>query len=221
MKISFIAPLSLLFAALCVVGTYIPLNFGLPGSLPAVLNPVGWIYLFTWPFIHADTTHLVSNMMLFLLLAPVLEHRYGAFKFLLCILFSSAAIGFAHILTNSATLIGASGIVFMCITMSTFLGGKNRIALHTIIVSCLFAYQELHAAFTTDNNISYLAHLGGGVLGILLGWLLASDSAQATSSEPVAATTSNKGTPAAPAQLDLPDFKSQLSPKARAILDKK
>lgn len=169
------APLSLLIAAGCVAGTYLPgaSHFGISGSLSSLLLPWTWLKLVTWPFIHADTGHLLTNLMMFLLLSPRLEKAQGCVEYIFCLLATSVLIGLGHLTFGQANtaLIGASGWVFMLILLSTFVGGEpGTIAIPTLIVAALYGWQEVRAAFG-DNQISQFAHLLGGACGLVFGLL--------------------------------------------------
>ena len=87
------APLTLLIAAGCVGCTYFPGTalLGMGGPLGSLLLPWTWVQLLTWPLVHANTAHLLGNMMLFLLLAPNLERKQGG-------------MGFAHLLGGACGL---------------------------------------------------------------------------------------------------------------------
>lgn len=169
------APLTLLVAAGCVLGTYGPgaAHFGISGNLGSLLLPWTWLRLLTWPFVHANTAHLLGNLMFFLLLAPNLERKQGPLEFLFCLGLTSVIIGVGHLLFGSATtsLIGASGWVFMLILLSTFTTGEaGTLTVPTILVAVLYGWQEISAAFT-PNQVSQFAHLLGGVCGLVFGLL--------------------------------------------------
>ncbi len=188
------APLSLLIAAGCVVGTYLPgaSHFGIEGSLSSLLLPWTWLKLLTWPFVHAGTGHLVSNLMMFLLLAPRLEKAQGWVEYLFCLIATSLLIGIGHLAFGQShtALIGASGWVFMLIILSTFVGNEpGTISVPTLIVAALYGWQEVRAAFS-DNHISQFAHLLGGACGLVFGFL--------GSGQKVASNNSAPATPAKP-----------------------
>lgn len=169
------APLTLLVATGCVLGTYLPgaVHFGIGGGLGSLLLPWTWIRLVTWPFVHADTTHLLGNMMFFLLLSPNLEKKQGWFEYTFCLLVTALVIGVGHLAFGhgNSALIGASGWVFMMILLSTFTGSEvGTISVPTLIVGGLYAWQEVRAALA-PNQISQFAHLLGGVCGLIYGLL--------------------------------------------------
>lgn len=167
------APLTLLVAAGCVCGTYFPgaAHLGISGGLGSLLLPWTWLQLLTWPFVHANTEHLLGNMMLFLLLSPGLEQKQGGLEYLFCLIVTAAIIGIGHLAIGHANtaLIGASGWVFMMILLSTFTTGEiGTIAIPTIIVAGLYGWREIRAAMT-PNQVSQFAHLLGGACGLLFG----------------------------------------------------
>jgi len=167
------APLTLLVAAGCVAGTYLPgaSALGISGGLGSLLAPWTWVRLLAWPFVHVDTAHLLGNLMLFLLLSPNLEQKQGAFEYLFCLVVTSVVIGVAHLAfgRSGTVLIGASGWVFMMILLSTFtVVEAGTISIPTLIVAALFGWQEIRAALT-PNQISQFAHLIGGACGLAFG----------------------------------------------------
>ena len=79
--------------------------------------------------------------------------------------------GMVHFLffPNTA-LLGASGIVFMMIVMSSLSGMKNgSIPITLILVLVLYIGGEIVNGFVLQDNISQLTHIVGGVCGALLG----------------------------------------------------
>src|SRR5262249_28327110 len=135
--------------------------------------PWTWVRLLTWPFVHADTAHLLGNMMLFLLLSPNLEARQGKVEYLFCLAVTAVIVGIGHLAfgRTGTALIGASGWVFMMILLSTFTTGEARtIAIPTLLVAGLYAWQEIKLALT-PNQVSQFAHLLGGACGLVYGLL--------------------------------------------------
>jgi membrane associated rhomboid family serine protease len=176
------APLTLLVAAGCVLGTYGPGagHFGISGSLASLALPWTYLRLVTWPFVHAGTEHLLSNMMLFLLLSPQLEKKLGWVEYLFCLVVTSAVIGVGHLAFGAAgtTLVGASGWVFMMILLTTFTSGDaGTLSVPTIIVAALYGWQEIRAALA-PSHISQFAHLLGGACGLAFGLLGAGQRAE-------------------------------------------
>lgn len=121
---------------------------------------------------HASYSHYMGNMMLLLVVGPPLEERYGSQTLLTCILVTALVSGLAQFfLFPDTALLGASGIVFMMIILSSLAGMKGgRIPLTLILVGILYLGDELMAALTVQDNVSQLTHILGGLCGGALGF---------------------------------------------------
>ena len=135
-------------------------------------DPLTYLRLFTHTLGHGNWEHLVGNFALILLVGPMVEEKYGSPKLLLMILFTAAFTGVLHILFFPESLLGASGIVFMLILLSSFANFRaGTIPLTFILVALIYIGKEVAAAFGED-NISQFAHIIGGICGGIFGFLL-------------------------------------------------
>ncbi|MGM9542283.1 MAG: rhomboid family intramembrane serine protease [Candidatus Limivicinus sp.] len=120
---------------------------------------------------HSDYSHYIGNMMMILVVGPPLEEKYGSRPLFWAIFLTALISGMVHFLffPNTA-LLGASGIVFMMIVMSSLSGMKNgSIPITLILVLVLYIGGEIVNGFVLQDNISQLTHIVGGVCGALLG----------------------------------------------------
>lgn len=71
-------------------------------------------------------------------------------------------------------LLGASGIVFMLILLSSFTNHqKGKIPVTLIVVALIYLSGEIINAIANPNDgISQMAHLIGGTCGMVFGWLI-------------------------------------------------
>ena len=70
-------------------------------------------------------------------------------------------------------LCGASGIVFAFIILASFTGFKEKeIPLTFILVAVIFIGQQIYEGVTIQDNISNMAHIVGGVVGAVIGYVL-------------------------------------------------
>ena len=70
-------------------------------------------------------------------------------------------------------LLGASGVVFACILLSSFTCTKERkIPITFILVALIYIGQQIYSAIFVNDNISNLAHLLGGAVGSVLGYVM-------------------------------------------------
>ena len=85
-RITFNAPLVLIFALLCSAATLVIALAGNAGMMifstygSSFADPMTYVRLFTHVLGHAGLAHLVGNMAYILLLGPALEEKYGAKK---------------------------------------------------------------------------------------------------------------------------------------------
>ena len=74
-------------------------------------------------------------------------------------------------------LLGASGVVFMLIVFSSFTSfRKNEIPVTAILVFLLYVGQEVYNAVAVTDGISQMAHIAGGVLGVIFGLTFRSEN---------------------------------------------
>lgn len=132
-----------------------------------------WVRLFTHVVGHASWAHLVSNFSFILLIGPVLEEKYGSLLVLLMLLVTAVATGVLNALVVHAGLLGASGVVFMLILLSSFTNIRAReVPLTFLLVVALYLVREFVAALAPD-SVSQLSHIAGGLCGGLFGFLFA------------------------------------------------
>jgi membrane associated rhomboid family serine protease len=130
-----------------------------------------WITIFTHIMGHANWTHFIGNFTLILLIGPMLEESYGSLNLLIMILITALVTGVLNILFFNSMLMGASGVVFMMILLSSFTNfSHGEIPLTFILVLVLYMGVQFYNSLTQD-NISQFAHIIGGLCGSFFGFL--------------------------------------------------
>jgi membrane associated rhomboid family serine protease len=130
-----------------------------------------WVTLFTHIIGHANWTHLIGNFTLILLIGPMLEENYGSKDLLLMMITTALVTGVLNVLFFKTALLGASGVVFMMILLSSFTNfSRGEIPLTFILVLILYMGVQLVNSLSTD-NISQFAHIIGGLCGSFFGFL--------------------------------------------------
>lgn len=184
MKISYNAPVALTFALLSLLA--LVANHFTNGWANATLfsvyrcsllaDPLGFFRFFGHVLGHSGYAHYIGNMVLILVLGPNLEDRFGSWNVLWAILFTALVSGLVQFIFFPGTaLLGASGIVFMMILLSSFGGVKNgTIPTTLILVAIFYLGGELWDAIFVKDNISQLTHIIGGLCGTVLGFILSS-----------------------------------------------
>lgn len=134
-------------------------------------DPLTYVRLLGHVLGHANLSHYLGNMMLFLLLGPLVEDYYGSLRLLGMIAGTAVVTGLVEMLVFPHTaLLGASGIIFMMIILSSMISGRRgRIPLTCIAVVALYLGQEIYNAVGSVDDISQLAHIIGGVMGLIFG----------------------------------------------------
>lgn len=178
-KIQFNAPLVLSFAGLSLIalilnyltgGASNRLLFSVYRSSPA--NPLTYVRLVTHVLGHNGYEHFISNMLMLLVIGPAMEEKYGSLSLLRAILITAAVSGLVQMLFFPHTaLLGASGIVFMLIVMSSLAGmQKGSIPLTLILVMVFYLGGEIVDGLFQRDNISHLSHVLGGLSGAVIGY---------------------------------------------------
>ncbi len=180
-RISFNSPLVLGFAIACAA---VMLLGQLTGRRSTVLlfstradswaDPLMYLRLFTHVLGHADWGHLLANMSYILLLGPILEEKYGWKDLLLVIAVTAFVTSVIHsVLFPGTILLGASGVVFAFILLTSFTEFREgEIPLTFILVAVLYLGQQIWDGLTVRDNVSNLTHIIGGLVGSASGYLL-------------------------------------------------
>ena len=161
--------LAVLFLGIYTGGSSTTLCFSVYRS--SLTDPFTYIRFFGHVLGHANYSHYISNMTLLLVLGPPLEERYGSQRLLETILATALISGLVQFIFFPGTaLLGASGIVFMLIILSSLSGGsKGRIPLTLILVYAIYIGGEIADGLLQADNISQLTHIIGGTCGGFFG----------------------------------------------------
>lgn len=137
-------------------------------------DPFTYLRFFTHVLGHADYAHYIGNILLILVVGPPLEEKYGSASLFWAIVITALISGLVQfIFFPTIGLLGASGIVFMMIVMSSLAGMKSHcIPLTLILVVILYLGGEIIDGLFTTDNISQLTHIIGGVCGAVIGYIL-------------------------------------------------
>lgn len=135
------------------------------------LDPMQYIRLFTHVLGHASWEHFSGNFLMILLLGPMLEEKYGAKNMVKMIVITAFVTGLLNTLFFDTALLGASGVVFMMILLSSFANAETgKIPLTLIIVVIIFMGRELFSGVFIQDNISQVTHIIGGLCGGIFGY---------------------------------------------------
>ena len=180
-KIQFNAPVVLSFAGLSLIALI--LGYVTGGASNRLLfsvyrsslaNPLTYIRLVTHVLGHSGYEHYMNNMLMILVIGPAMEEKYGSRELLRAILITAVISGLVQtVFFPHTALLGASGIVFMLIVMSSLAGmQEGRIPLTLILVIVFYLGGEVMAGLFRRDSISHLGHIIGGLSGAVIGYAL-------------------------------------------------
>lgn len=179
-KIRYNSPVILTFALISLI--VLVLDFLTGGKTTGLLfctyrtsplDPLAYVRLFGHVLGHANLQHYIGNMTLILVLGPMLEEKYGSKNLLLAIAITAAVSALVHGLVSEGALLGASGIVFMMIMLSSLSGMKSgTIPLTMILVAVVYIGGEVIDGILNQDSISQLTHIVGGICGTVIGFSL-------------------------------------------------
>lgn len=181
MVIRFNAPVILSFAAISLI---VLLLDGFTGGMTtsrffcvyrsSLSDPLTYVRMIGHVLGHSGYSHYMSNMLLLLLVGPQVEEKYGHAATFWCILITAAVTGLvSFIFFPHTALLGASGIVFMMIVLSSFTEmNKEGIPVTLILVVVLYLGGEIVNGLFKADNISQLTHIVGGLCGLVFGFTI-------------------------------------------------
>ena len=181
LKITFNAPVTLGFIIICFIATLLGVisNGKITQSIfmtyhSSLTSPMTYVRFIIHIFGHSGWSHFIGNASYLLLLGPMLEEKYGRKELLEVIVITAVVTGIInYIFFCNVGLCGASGVVFAFIVLSSFTGfNEGEIPLTFILVVVIFIGQQIVNGIMIQDNISYMAHIVGGMVGACAGYLM-------------------------------------------------
>lgn len=138
----------------------------------SLTDPLFYVRLFGHVLGHADWNHFLNNMLLLLVIGPPMEEKYGSRPLLLGFLATALISGVLQcILFPGTALLGASGIVFMLIMLSSLAGMRSgSIPLTLLLVAALYLGQQVYAMLFVRDQVANFMHIIGGLCGTGFGF---------------------------------------------------
>lgn len=139
----------------------------------SLLNPLTYFKLVSHSLGHADWDHLYSNFIKILLIGPLIEEKYGSINLLIAMVLTSLIIGIVNRLLGKNGILGASGIAYMLIILSSFVNIENgKIPITLTLIILFFVVDEIIKLFRRKKDgISHLGHITGAICGVIFGIL--------------------------------------------------
>lgn len=180
-KVSVNSPVVIGFTAICFVALI--LNWITNGWSNNTLfsvyhsslsSPLTYVRFIGHIFGHANWDHFIGNIMLFLVVGPMLEEKYGSSNLTFVILTTALVTGIVHyIFFPQGSLLGASGVVFAFILLSPFTKVKEgAIPITLILVAIIYIGGQIYDGLFLKDNVANLTHILGGAVGAGLGFVM-------------------------------------------------
>lgn len=178
-KISFNSPVILGFTVICVLALILDfLTSGFTTNLlfsqyhSSLANPLTYVRFIGHIFGHANWEHFIGNIMMLLVVGPLLEEKYGSANLLGIMFLTALVTGVVnYILFPQVQMLGASGVVFALILLSSITSMKNgEIPLTFILVAVIYLGEQVIDGIFVQDNIANLSHILGGIVGAVFGF---------------------------------------------------
>ena len=135
-------------------------------------SPLTYIRFFTHVIGHDDWKHFSNNFLYILLIGPMLEEKYGTINLLIMMLITAGIIGIINYIIGKKKILGASGIVFMLIVMSSFVNIQTgKIPITLILIFIFYIVNEIIDGMFKNDNVSHSGHIIGSICGAIFGFL--------------------------------------------------
>lgn len=135
--------------------------------------------LFTYMFLHGDFWHLLLNMFALWMFGAELENTWGSKRFLTYYMICGVGAGICNLLiaplfTTVGPTVGASGAIYGILVAFGYLFPNRNIYIYGLIpvkAKYLVVFYMLLEIFSiagrSNSGIAHMAHLGGGVVGLI------------------------------------------------------
>lgn len=139
----------------------------------SLFNPLTYVRMITHPIGHSNWKHFSSNFLYMLLIGPMIEEKYGTLNLLLMMIITAVVIAIINLLFSNKNILGASGIVFMLIVLSSFVNIEmGKVPITLILIFMFYIVNEILDGLFKKDDVSHLCHLIGAVCGIFFGFYL-------------------------------------------------
>lgn len=139
----------------------------------SIFNPLTYVRLVTHIFGHASWSHFMNNFLYILLIGPMIEEKYGSKNLIIMIALEALVTGIINNIFTNKRILGASGIVFMLIVLSSFVNVTSGKMPITFILVCIFyVANEIITGLFKKDDISHMGHLIGAICGFIFGFYI-------------------------------------------------
>lgn len=148
-------------------------NYLFSSSRGSIFNPLTYLRMFTHVLGHENWNHFRNNFLYILLIGPMIEEKYGSINLLIMILITAFVTGLINCIIDKKRILGASGIAFMLILLSSLVNLQTGKIPITLVLICLFyVVSEIMDGLFKKGNVSHLSHILGAITGFIYGFYI-------------------------------------------------
>ncbi len=136
-------------------------------------DPLSYIRVFTHILGHSSFEHFFNNFLIILIVGPMLEEKYGSKMLLALIIITAFITGIVQVIISKDALLGASGIAFMLVILTSFTNVQDgKIPITMILITIMYLGKEVYYGIMYKDNVSRITHIIGGICGIIIGIII-------------------------------------------------
>ena len=103
----------------------------------------------------------------------MIEEKYGSINLLKMIIITSIITALVNIIISKKNIMGASGIVYMLILLSSLVNIEaGKIPITLILIFFFYIITEIKDGLFKRDNISLLSHIIGAITGFIFGYYI-------------------------------------------------
>ncbi len=138
----------------------------------SVFNPFTYVRMFTHVLGHDGFNHFRNNFLYILLIGPMIEEKYGSYNLIVMILITAFVTALINIIMGNKRILGASGIAFMLILLSSLVNLESgKIPVTFILIFLFYIFGEIKDCVNNKRDkISHMSHLVGAICGFIYGF---------------------------------------------------
>ena len=122
---------------------------------------------------HSNWNHFRNNFIYILLIGPILEEKYGSVRLLMMILITAVVTSIIHMIFSKKDILGASGIAFMLILLSSLVNIQSgKVPITLILIFIFYLASEVMDGISKKDNVSHFSHLIGAICGFVFGYYI-------------------------------------------------
>ena len=139
----------------------------------SIFNIMTYISIITHIFCHNNYTHFRNNFLYILLIGPMIEEKYGSINLIKMIIITSIITALVNIIISKKNIMGASGIVYMLILLSSLVNIETgKIPITLVLIFFFYIVTEIKDGLFKRDNISHLSHIVGAIAGFIFGYYI-------------------------------------------------